>query len=130
MRHSMRRLGPDPTTRNPAVRLSFAHAIPEKLGLALAAAIEADPTFVRRLKDSLRKAAPEDAGTERRVLERALKGGGTQSGRAAPLLTAVIQQRGLGTSADRTRRQACAPETQRRAPRRASTPRLSNKLPP
>ena len=64
--------------------LSFAHAIPEKLGLALAAAIEADPTFARRLKDSLRKAAPEDAGTERRVLERALKGGGTQSGRAAP----------------------------------------------
>lgn len=54
-------------------RLSFPTAIPEKLGLALAAAIESDKAAATRIGDALRKTPPADAGAERRVLERALK---------------------------------------------------------
>jgi len=54
--------------------LSFPAAIPEKLGLALAAAIEADKAKATRLRDALRKTPPADAAAERHVLERALKG--------------------------------------------------------
>ena len=53
--------------------LSFPAAIPEKLGLALAAAIEADKAVATRISDALRKTPPADAQAERRVLERALK---------------------------------------------------------
>lgn len=53
--------------------LSFPAAIPEKLGLALAQAIEADPKLAVRITDALRKTPPEDAQAERRTLERALK---------------------------------------------------------
>ncbi len=53
--------------------LRFPTAIPEKLGLQLAAAIEADRRFASRLADALRKTPPEDAAAERRSLERALK---------------------------------------------------------
>lgn len=54
-------------------RLQFPTAIPEKLGLALAAAIEADRGIATRIGDALRKTPPADAAAERRVLERALK---------------------------------------------------------
>lgn len=54
--------------------LTFPTAIPEKLGLALASAIEADRSVVARIGDALRKTPPADAAAERRVLERALKG--------------------------------------------------------
>ena len=54
-------------------RLSFPTAIPEKLGLALASAIEADAAAATRITDALRKTPPADAAAERRVLERALK---------------------------------------------------------
>ncbi len=53
--------------------LSFPTAIPEKLGLALAAAIEVDRKVATRINDALRKTPPADAAAERRVLERALK---------------------------------------------------------
>jgi len=53
--------------------LRFPTAIPEKLGLALAQAIEADPQMAARISDALRKTPPEDAAAERRTLERALK---------------------------------------------------------
>ena len=53
--------------------LRFPAAIPEKLGLALVNAIEADPKVATRIKDALRKTPPVDAAAERRVLERALK---------------------------------------------------------
>lgn len=53
--------------------LAFPAAIPEKLGLALAQAIEADRTLAGRIADALRKTPPEDAAAERRALERALK---------------------------------------------------------
>ena len=53
--------------------LRFPAAIPEKLGLALATAIETDPKVATRIADALRKTPPADAGAERRVLERALK---------------------------------------------------------
>ncbi len=53
--------------------LQFPTAIPEKLGLALAAAIEADKRIATRINDALRKTPPADAAAERRVLERALK---------------------------------------------------------
>lgn len=54
-------------------KLSFPTAIPEKLGLALAQALEADPTLAARLSEALRKTPPVDAAAERRTLERALK---------------------------------------------------------
>lgn len=53
--------------------LAFPTAIPEKLGLALANAIESDPKAARRITDALRKTPPATAEAERRVLERALK---------------------------------------------------------
>jgi len=52
--------------------LRFPTSIPEKLGLALAAAIEADKAVGTRIIDALRKTPPVDAAAERRVLERAL----------------------------------------------------------
>lgn len=56
--------------------LSFPTEIPEKLGLALVTAIEADIKVATRIRDALRKTPPADAAAERRVLERALKGQG------------------------------------------------------
>lgn len=53
-------------------RLRFAAAIPERLGLALAREIEADPGFAPRLRERLRKASPGDAGAELALLEKAL----------------------------------------------------------
>lgn len=53
--------------------LSFPAAIPEKLGLALVAALEADKSFATRLADMLRKTPRETAEAERTALERALK---------------------------------------------------------
>lgn len=57
--------------------LHFPTAIPEKLGLALANAIEADKAVAVRINDALRKTPPADVAAERRVLERALKGPAT-----------------------------------------------------
>ncbi len=53
--------------------LRFPTAIPEKLGLALAAAMESDKLLASRIGDALRKTPPADASAERRVLERSLK---------------------------------------------------------
>jgi len=53
--------------------LKFPAAIPEKLGLALATAIEADRGVATRLSEALRKTPPEDPAAERRAIERALK---------------------------------------------------------
>lgn len=63
--------------------LAFPTAIPEKLGLALVTAIEADAAFAARLGDTLRKTAPEDASAERAVLERALKKAGAKASTTA-----------------------------------------------
>jgi ParB family chromosome partitioning protein len=54
----------------PALR--FPEAIPERLGLALAAAVR-DAGAAARLRDALRKAAPRTAEAERAVLERAAR---------------------------------------------------------
>ena len=55
-------------------RLQYPAAIPEKLGLALAGAIEADPKAATRIGDALRRGGITDAASERSVLERALQG--------------------------------------------------------
>jgi ParB family chromosome partitioning protein len=52
--------------------LQFPSAIPERVGLALAGAIEADTGFAPKLRDALRKNPAEDAKEERAALERAL----------------------------------------------------------
>jgi ParB family chromosome partitioning protein len=62
--------------------LRFPTAIPEKLGLALAAALAADPGLARRLADLLRKTPPASAASERQALERALRKG--QAAETAP----------------------------------------------
>jgi ParB family chromosome partitioning protein len=59
--------------------LQFPAAIPERLGLALAAAFAATPEFAARLKDTLRKTPASDVGRERATLERALKKKGPSS---------------------------------------------------
>jgi ParB-like chromosome segregation protein Spo0J len=56
-------------------RLRFASAISERLGLALARAIEDDPVFGSRLVDRLRKANPGSPEEEIALLERALSSG-------------------------------------------------------
>ena len=53
--------------------LRFPAAIPEKLGLALATAIEADRAVAQRISEALRKTPPADAAAERRTIERALR---------------------------------------------------------
>lgn len=63
--------------------LVFPTAIPEKLGLALAVAVEGDKRLATRIIDALRKTPPADAMAERRVLERALKGPGGAARAAA-----------------------------------------------
>jgi ParB family chromosome partitioning protein len=62
--------------------LSFPTAIPERLGLALAAALDR-PGFAAGVRDALRRAEPLAAEAERRVLERALQGGVGQGARPA-----------------------------------------------
>src|SRR6056297_998205 len=64
--------------------LTFPAAIPEKLGLALAAAIEADRTVASRISEALRKTPPKDAAAERRNIERALKAPKEPGTKAAP----------------------------------------------
>jgi len=62
--------------------LRFPEAIPERLGLALAMRLDADPSFVAKLGALLEKAEPADAAAEAAVLTKALKGQGA-SGSAA-----------------------------------------------
>ena len=56
--------------------LRFPAAIPERLGLAIAARIEADPAFARTLSDRLAAAKPDSATAEQSLVQRALKGQG------------------------------------------------------
>jgi ParB family chromosome partitioning protein len=53
--------------------LRFPAAIPEKLGLALVAAIEADPDLADRIAAAIAAADPGDPQAERQILEAALK---------------------------------------------------------
>lgn len=80
--------------------LRFPEAIPERLGLALAAAIGADAGFVRRMKTALRQANCQDAQAERVVLERALWP--TKPSRKAATET-VSGPESAGTSGDQIR---------------------------
>ena len=86
-------------------RVQYPAAIPEKLGLGLAKAIEDHPGFTRQVREGLRKAACKDAGEERAFLEHALAGAGKtpQAGpkrkRAAPVEVAP----GIRLAADKGR---------------------------
>lgn len=53
-------------------RLRFAAEIPERLGLALAKALESDPSLRERLRERLRKSAPTTVEAEQALLARAL----------------------------------------------------------
>lgn len=66
--------------------LRFPAAIPERLGLALVAAIDRDAGAVTRLADVLTSVAAEDAGSERAALETALErlSGKASVGKAKP----------------------------------------------
>jgi ParB family chromosome partitioning protein len=72
--------------------LAFPTAIPEKLGLALAAAIEDDKRLASRINDALRKTPPADAAAERRLLERALKGPPAKAGSPEEVAPGVTLQ--------------------------------------
>lgn len=56
-------------------RLRFPWAIPERLGLDLARRLEAEPDLAVRLRERLRKSAPDSAEAELALLTRALGGG-------------------------------------------------------
>lgn len=60
-------------------KLRFAEAIPERLGLGLAKALDEVPGFRDRLRDRLRKAMPESAEKELALLVRALASGAGQT---------------------------------------------------
>lgn len=66
--------------------LSYPHAIPEHLGFKLAQAIEADARFSKKVIAALKAAAPQDAVSERQVLDRVMKPHApkTQSAEIAP----------------------------------------------
>lgn len=53
--------------------LHFPTAIPEKVGLALAQALEADPALAGRITRTLKQTPPADAAAERRILDQACK---------------------------------------------------------
>lgn len=53
--------------------LRFPTAIPEKLGLALVAALEADPGIATRIREAIAATDPRDAAAERKLLDAALK---------------------------------------------------------
>lgn len=58
----------------------FPAAIPERLGLKLAKALDAKPDLATELRERLREAEPADAGTETAVLSKALATPATDSG--------------------------------------------------
>jgi len=64
-------------------RLRFPAAIPERLGLALSRALEADPSLREKLRERLRKAACDTADAELALLVRAVKGGGEPKGNSS-----------------------------------------------
>lgn len=59
--------------------LKFPNALTERLGLALAVRAGGDDGFATRLKDRLRKAAPDTADAEITLLQKALDGGAVQA---------------------------------------------------
>lgn len=59
--------------------LRFPTAVPEKVGLALVAALQDETEFRNRLVSALRGADPQDAIAERQVLDAALKGQGVHA---------------------------------------------------
>ena len=76
--------------------LRFPAAISEKLGLKLAAAIEADRSVARRLSDALRKTPPADAAAERQAIERALKQPAANKPAEAEIVPGVRLETGKG----------------------------------
>ena len=60
-------------------QLRFPAAIPERLGLALTSALEADAAFGHRLKDALRKSSADSPEKERALLDRSLKKKGSSA---------------------------------------------------
>jgi hypothetical protein len=73
-------------------RLSFASAIPERLGLALVKALEDDSGFRDRLRDRLRKTPAGTPSEEIAALERAVKGQGEKPTLKASLDTKLTPE--------------------------------------
>lgn len=76
--------------------LTYPAAIPEKLGLALASAIDEDLHVARRISDALRKTPPTDAAAERRALDRALKTPAASNDPAEEIAPGVVLKKGRG----------------------------------
>lgn len=64
--------------------LAFPTHIPERLGLALVKALDADPEFETRVAAGLKASPPATAEAERAVLERALRGDATSEAPMKP----------------------------------------------
>jgi ParB-like chromosome segregation protein Spo0J len=73
--------------------LRFPSAIPERLGLALVKALEARPDLEKRLKQSLKSAAPATAEAEAAVLQASLRRDRPATTRARPALPPGIDLR-------------------------------------
>lgn len=76
--------------------LRFPEAIPEKLGLPLVKALNADPGLAARLVADLRAASPKDAAAERAILERGLAGGAASAPRPVPRTPKIDHRIGQG----------------------------------
>ena len=78
--------------------LRFPAAIPERLGLALAGRIDADPGFVPQLTAALLAARPDTAQAEQALIQRVLKGQGapvTPADEIAPGIRLSVTGKGL-----------------------------------
>lgn len=75
-------------------RLRFPAAIPEKLGLTIARALQANAALAPQLREALRKSDPRDAGAERRVFERVLNAGAGSAlqGKTAKVAASTSQE--------------------------------------
>ena len=84
--------------------LRFGPAIPEKLGLALAKALEADPDLPSRLSRRLRETKPDSAEAELRLLSRSLTRSEDAAGaRSAPQKTSKAAPATSSVGEDLTR---------------------------
>lgn len=81
-------------------RLRFAAAIPERLGLSVVKALDADPGFLARLRDRLRKTPPAGPSDELAALESALHGRGTGADKSLPPAVASKPVRAVPVAID------------------------------
>ena len=85
------------------LRLKFPTAISERLGLAVARALEEDPQLGDRLADRLRKADAQTPEDETALLEKSIRGGAAKQSLTGPLETVTGKKPASRPAPDRVR---------------------------